>query len=703
TGSIYPAFVNLQDSFDLGIFGSADGNIGHTVQAGRLLSGRMPRQDRADEVVLNPQAAQQLHAHTGGVVRLGTITPEQIAHLDETFSGKLEGPALRLHVTGVVREADDLLGDKASALLIATQAFERTYHDRIGRYAAFGSYRLKEGASFASFAEKARPLLGTQGNASLVSATSDLSAGVHDSLRFLAVGLLLVAAAALLVGLIAGAQALARQLGLATPDQPSLAALGLTRYERATAVLMVALPVAVVAGIVAIVGAVLASPLTPINLGRQAEPDPGMAFDPLVHVSGAVATAVLVLVGAATAGWIVAGRTSGPSSTGRSRPSMGSRVARSLRLGAGGTTGVRMALESGTGRSAVPVRSALVAAIVGVAGVTGALTFGSSLDRLGATPARYGKPWDLMPDATASEAPKMAANPAVGQFGVLMHAGVVLRGEGLTGYAMRPLKGSPGYSLVRGRPPADDGEVALGRDVLERYGLRVGSVVQFATAAKGPRTFHVVGVFLGPSQDQDGIAAGALFSPKALEAVAHSDVVQQAVLVWRDGVDPTAALHRFEKLFPTRVSAYAIPRQPGEVVNLLRVRSLPSVVGGILAVVGAAALLHALATSARRRRQDLAVLRAIGFVRAQVAGAVTTQATTIAVVGVLAGIPLGVALGRWAWIFTADSVGVATDPFVPLVSGALVIGAALVVANVLGAPVGLRVSRLRPAVALRAE
>ena len=50
-----------------------------------------------------------------------------------------------------------------------------------------------------------------------------------------------------------------------------------------------------------------------------------------------------------------------------------------------------------------------------------------------------------------------------------------------------------------------------------------------------------------------------------------------------------------------------------------------------------------LAASVRRRRRDLGLLKALGFARRQLAAAVAWQATVAAVIGVVIGIPLGVA------------------------------------------------------------
>jgi hypothetical protein len=57
-------------------------------------------------------------------------------------------------------------------------------------------------------------------------------------------------------------------------------------------------------------------------------------------------------------------------------------------------TGVRFALEPGRGRTAVPVRSAILGTILAVVIVTATLTFGSGLNTLVSHPALYGWNWD---------------------------------------------------------------------------------------------------------------------------------------------------------------------------------------------------------------------------------------------------------------------------------------------------------------------
>ena len=703
-GTIYPAFIDLESEFDLGVLATTDGNLGRTIDVGAAVRGRWPRVDRTNEVALSPQAAKTLRAGPGDEVTLGTLTPEQQRQIfseDGAFSGRLEGPRLRFTVTGVVRNAEDLRGDEASHILYATPAFHRAYADRVGRFVDFAAVRLAAGRSAHDrFATDAREILGTEGEVSLVG-THEVDQSVQDSLRVLTVGLAALGLAALAVGLVAGSQALGRQAWLAATDQPALGALGMTRRTRALAVALGTVPAAAVAAAVAGVAALAASPLTPISFGRTTEPDPGVAFDPLVHLGGASLVAALVVGTGLLAGWQVADPA--VEQDPRARPSLASRLSRALNLGPSAVTGVRMALERGRGRAGLPVRSALVAAVVAVGGLAGTATFAASLDRLTTTPARYGSPWDLQPDLYEDDFERAARLPVVGAMGVMARAGVeIVDGPAATGYAMRKIKGEISYTVLDGRMPLADDEAAVGRDQLERLDIGLGDTIRLRTEG-APRRLRVVGTVLTPSTDQDPVASGVVVTMPVLEAAARSDVTPMAAIRWRPGVDRAEATQAFRKAFPYSFSRYAAPRPPGEVTNLSRVGSLPDAFGAFLAAVGVAGLLHALVTSARRRRQDLAVLRAMGFVRRQLAASVVWQSMTIAVVGLVVGVPLGIAVGRWVWIVLADGIGVGRDPLVPALTATLLVPLTVVAANLVALPLGILAARTSPAAVLRTE
>jgi ABC-type antimicrobial peptide transport system permease subunit len=110
-----------------------------------------------------------------------------------------------------------------------------------------------------------------------------------------------------------------------------------------------------------------------------------------------------------------------------------------------------------------------------------------------------------------------------------------------------------------------------------------------------------------------------------------------------------------------------------------------------------------LLTGVRRRRRDLAVLKALGLTRAQLQGAVAWEATALAAVALLAGVPAGIIAGRLAWAAFAAEAGVAAGATFDLALVLLTIPATLLLANVIAAWPGRTAARLRPAAVLRAE
>jgi ABC-type antimicrobial peptide transport system permease subunit len=125
--------------------------------------------------------------------------------------------------------------------------------------------------------------------------------------------------------------------------------------------------------------------------------------------------------------------------------------------------------------------------------------------------------------------------------------------------------------------------------------------------------------------------------------------------------------------------------------------------GTFLALLAAGVLGHALTTTTRRRRGDLAALRAVGMTRRQSGMIVLTQATVLAIVGLAIGVPLGIALGRVLWRIVADSTPLAYRPPVTALALALVVPAVFLTVNLIAAPAARRAARLRVAEALRSE
>jgi ABC-type lipoprotein release transport system permease subunit len=111
-----------------------------------------------------------------------------------------------------------------------------------------------------------------------------------------------------------------------------------------------------------------------------------------------------------------------------------------------------------------------------------------------------------------------------------------------------------------------------------------------------------------------------------------------------------------------------------------------------------------LLTGVRRRRRDLAVLKALGCTRSQVRGVVAWQATALAAAALVIGVPAGIIAGRWTWAVFANAAGVSPQATIALPVVLLAVPAVtLLVANLIAAFPGRVAARLRPATVLRSE
>jgi predicted lysophospholipase L1 biosynthesis ABC-type transport system permease subunit len=144
-------------------------------------------------------------------------------------------------------------------------------------------------------------------------------------------------------------------------------------------------------------------------------------------------------------------------------------------------------------------------------------------------------------------------------------------------------------------------------------------------------------------------------------------------------------------------------QRPAEIVNYRSMGAMPAVLAGGLAAGAVAGLGLTLVASVRRRRRDFATLKTLGFTRGQLAAAVAWQSTVVAAVGLVVGVPVGIAAGRWLWLAFARELSAVPDPVVPAGSIALAVVAALVLANLVAALPGRAAARTPAAIVLRAE
>ena len=117
----------------------------------------------------------------------------------------------------------------------------------------------------------------------------------------------------------------------------------------------------------------------------------------------------------------------------------------------------------------------------------------------------------------------------------------------------------------------------------------------------------------------------------------------------------------------------------------------------------AVTLVHLLVVSVARRRREAGLLKALGFVRRQVAFAMSWQTTTIALAGIVIGVPAGIAIGRLLWRSLASNLGIVPVPVVTISAIAAVASGTVLIANVLAIGPALAASRSRPASLLRTE
>jgi len=709
----------------------ADGELWHRVDIPRVLAGRLPRADRAGEIAIDQNGAALLHLHVGStlpMVALPNLPPG-------ANPGAARTPRLTERVVGIVvtRSSVDPVTDidKVPVILAAPALWHRLGAAYVGFDGA--SVRLRPGTTAAGFGRQAQSLArrfpGTRGQI-FVADEGVQAATVQRAIRPEAIALALFALVLAIVALLIVGQAAVRQVAAAAADHPTLAALGMTRAQLTAAGLVEVGVAGAVGAVAAVAVAVAASPLMPIGLARLAEPDPGVSVAGTVFTAGTVAIVVVLLVWAAWPAWrLASARAAGPGN-GPARPGGHSRLAESL-ASAGApvtvTTGARFALDPGTGRATVPVRSALAGTTLSVLAVTAAFTFGASLLQLVHTPARYGQAWDAAIDLqfgalTPAQARHLighdreVAGWSFGDHGIIGIGGTLVPAIGVA-----PGRGpllSP--TLLQGHPPRTAHQIVLGTSTLRRFGLQVGDPVIVTVGGHRLRD-RIVGRAVFPNFGQglftptdlgDGAETTAAVMQPADGAVGQETggpAFQFMLLRFAAGERGAAGaawLQRSLAGFCQTVqqsTCVVADQRPNGVTNFARIDGIPEVLALLLAVLGVAVLGQVLVMSGWRRRRDLATLKTLGLVRRQAQAIVAWQATILTGLALLAGLPLGVAVGRWAWELFSSGLGVPPGALIPVPFVLLMIPAALLAANVVAYWPARAAARLSPARVLRAE
>jgi ABC-type lipoprotein release transport system permease subunit len=603
-------------------------------------------------------------------------------------------------------------------------------------FGVLAAVRLKPGASMKELLQAASALAArypeTGKRIDVISPADQLTALEHSA-RPQAVALAAFAALAGLIALAVLSQLLTRQLALESAEYPVLRAFGATRGTLVLLSLARLAIVTVTGAVLAVIFAVAASPLMPIGPARAVEPSAGVDVSPLIFGPGAAVIALLPLLVLSPVAWRTAAQAAGPlgvaePGAARGRPS---RLAALLsRTGTvPGSIGVRLAFEPGRGRTAVPVRSALAGSVIAVAAVVSAGVFGASLAGLVGTPREYGQNWDAITDlgfggvAPQAASGFLATAPAVAQHRGGVYGNVTIAGRSIAAIG---LDNGDGYlTLLAGRAPRDAAEIALGAQTMRAIGLQVGESVEVtanheSTSTRDKTTtMRIVGEVVLPRFARGTFAPTGLGSGAVVTASVLAEPTPQSrcagpicynffLLRYRPGTDMATQ----NAGLTSALRAYGCPvgscettgdQQPAEIKNYASVRDVPLALGAVLALLAVATIAHVLLTSVRRRRRDLAVLKTLGFTRAQVLRLVTWQASALAAVALLAGLPLGVLAGRQAWTYFANAAGVAPQPDVPMPLILLAIPVTLLLAALIAAGPSWTAARVRPAIALRTE
>jgi ABC-type lipoprotein release transport system permease subunit len=693
---------------DFGLIASPDPRAGISVDRGKLIAGRRPHPAQIDEALPEENAARKLGLKVGSTFTGEFATTGQFAAIErangDVHRFALKGPRATFRVVGITASFNDPTNDYPNILL--TSAFHRRYARGLATSPAY-AVRLRHGTSDIPALKSDVERL-AHGRRVGFYASTDFLAQLQRGVHLQAGALWLLGALAAVAALLILAQAIAREVFAEADEHPTLRALGMTQGQLFSLAMARAGVIGAAGATLAAGLAILLSPIGPVgSTARKAEPHPGLSIDVLIVSGGALATMLLVLAVAAIPAWRAARASRDASMVGLRAGQRPSAVVDNLsRAGLPPTalTGVRMALERGRGRTAVPVGAPIFGVLLAVATIVAALGFSASVNRLVHTPRLYGQNWDAQlgdgygTDNFKQVLPLLERSRDVGAFSAGTFGEASVGGKRTAMLAMDPLRGSVGPPVIDGRLPKAPDELLLATKTMSKLGVQVGDVVPVRVGTISTR-LRVVGKAVLPDIVGAGIklGRGGMVTFGGFRKLLPRAPRNVYLIRFRPGTNKKAALARLRKF------GIIVGAKPVDLANFNRIDSMPFAIGGLIGSVAIATLAHTLITSIRRRRRDLAILKTLGFERGQVSGTVAWQATTIAALALLIGLPLGVASGRWAWNVFADQLGIVPEPVIPVIPILLMLPGALLVANLIALIPATIAGRTRAALVLRAE
>jgi len=656
-----------------------------TPVGGHVVQGRAPAPDRPNEFVVSRSLFKSARLKLGDHFKLVTYSVAQ-AKAKGFDAGAPKGLSLEATLVGVVDEPA-----KSDNSVIAL--FPRSLLDAgdVGAAITVGSVGLAPGATVKDLRSQLAGL--PRGEEFSVKEASPIASDVRTAVSAQGQGLAVLAIIAAGATIVVLGQLLSRQYRRSDDERVVLSSLGLTRTQ------LVAEPVAqaataVITGTLAAVAlAYLCSGLFPRGFVEGIEPDPGRLLDPIVHVIGPILLIVALL------GWLlcslVANRQeSAPlRSTGRVN-----RLARAVPSVAT-ALGLQFALGRGPGRRRA-ARVPFIGLILIAGLVFGALTFGRNLGLIIGEPARYGVNFDYGlgqgGKITRADVKPLLDDPNLARdiVGLTLYGSLRLNAgrAPLDIIGMDPLRGHLVPDVLSGRLPAGSDEIAIGRVSARKLDVNIGDTIKLSTKA-GQKVVQVTGTVQPPSvSGADVVGDAGVVTAEGFRRVAPSQPMDSAVIDLTPGA-PADTRKRIAAA--TGMSAGQVDPPPA-VINIRRVRSIPFLVAALVAAFAMLSLGHQLLVAVRRRRLDLAVLRALGASRRIVTGVIHVQATIVTGAVLLVAIPLGVAAGAAISRPFVDRIGARNDLVVPV--GWILASAAglLVMANLVAAVPARRARRTPP-------
>jgi hypothetical protein len=698
--------------------------------------GSMASPGRQDEFVTTAEAARLLGWHLGEVVPMGfylnSQAPSARPHLE-----------LRMKLTGFVIFNNEVVVDAVDrypTFFLFTPALAQAF-DQGPQNFLYG-LKLVDGASGVPAVEREIITELPRGTGYTFHVTSVVEDQVNQSIEPETTALGVFGAIALLAGLLIGGQAVGRQLAQDESEAAVLRALGAGPWALVLDSLT-GITLAIVAGaVLAVAVAVALSPLSPLGPVRPVYPGRGPAVD--LTVLGPGAALLVVCTGGVALALAARALRSTRRRWARGDRALPSAIARLLaRTGAPSPIllGARFALEPGRGRTAVPVRSVLLANVLAVAIVTATFNFASGLSTLVSHPRLYGWNWDYalqgypVPPQSLS---LLAKDPLVAAWSGVHFADVEIDGQTVPVLISTP-HASVSPPVLTGHALEAGNQVVLGGATLAALHKRVGQAVSVSYGDRADAPFYVpptslviVGTATLPTVGEPqalhtSMGTGAIVAssvqPSAFQKATEQPLATlngpaEVFVRLRAGASMAAGLASLRHIADVGTKAFEdLPPQyyEGQEVDVLSVQfpaqienyrssgAAPDVLAASLALGAVVALGLSLVASVRRRRRDLALLKALGFTRAQLAWTVAWQSTIAVAVGVVAGLPAGTALGRWLWDLFARGIYAVPDAPIPALSLLLVAGAAFVLANAVAALPGAYGARTPAALVLRAE